>query len=198
MNSGNSLPKIHAHDTLIFLYQNSNGWAREYYLSECAHCYTIRRGMSVGDFSVASMPGGKPYFPYYPQVHFSISHSGEYWAAAFGGNPLGLDIQRHEERDILALAKRWYHNEEFVAVEQYGKECFFDIWSAKESLVKCCGEGFPASFTKFSVVENGVVAAVCGIWQLKLLRIIAGYSFCLCAKELGEVYIDEGFLKGCR
>lgn len=145
--------------------------------------------MVAGDFTVAVAKGGKPYFPHCPQVHFSISHSGEYWAVAFSSLPVGLDIQRHEQRDYLSLAKRWYHPQEYAAVEQYGKQCFFDIWCAKESRIKCGGTGFPALFPTFSVVEKGAIAAVVEDWQIKPLNIDADYSACLCGQQLGRVNV---------
>lgn len=176
-------------DVTVFLYKENGPLPlRQERLRECAHRYSRWRGLTAGDFTLAVAPGGKPYFPRCPQVHFSISHSAGYWAAAFSGRPLGLDIQRHVERDYLALAKRWYHPLEYTAVEQFGPKCFFDIWSAKESLVKCNGTGFPASFPSFSVVEKGAIAPESVGWQLKPLNMLAGYSACVCGKELGQVF----------
>jgi 4'-phosphopantetheinyl transferase len=160
-------------------------------LSECAARYARLRGLAAADFTLAKSSRGKPYFPHCPGIHFSLSHSGAYWAAAFGGQPLGLDIQRHTKRDILALAQRWYHPEEYLAVQRQGAELFFAIWSAKESLVKCSGTGFSAAFSAFSVLEKGRLAQQCGGWQLKPLRIVEGYSACLCGQELGSIHIEH-------
>lgn len=35
---------------------------------------------------------GKPYLLNYPDVHFNISHSGEYVACAVADSPVGVDI----------------------------------------------------------------------------------------------------------
>jgi 4'-phosphopantetheinyl transferase len=160
-------------------------------LTECAHLYTAWCGLPAGDFTVAKAPGGKPYFLRYPALRFSISHSGEYWGVAFSGQELGLDIQSHKERNYMALAKRWYHAKEYAAVEQYGPACFFDIWSAKESLVKCSGEGFSAAFSAFSVAAEGKIVPLCDGWQLKPLHIAEGYSACLCGKKLGKIFLEQ-------
>ena len=182
------MPKQCAQDAQIYLYKDSEPPQRSRRLLECAHRYALWRGLPKGDFAIATTPFGKPYFPHRLDMHFSISHSGEYWAVAFGGQELGLDIQRHEKRDYLALAKRWYHPQEYAAVEQYGPNYFFDIWCAKESLIKCSGEGFSASFSTFCVIKDGAIAPASKGWQLKPLPMIAGYSACLCGKELGRIF----------
>jgi 4'-phosphopantetheinyl transferase len=189
-----NLPKPRAPDVVIYLYKDSVPPPRNIRLAECARRYSQWRELPPGDFTLATAAGGKPYFPLNPHVHFSISHSGEYWAVAFSGYALGLDIQSHVERDYLAVAKRWYHIREYAAVEQYGLECFYDIWCAKESLIKCSGEGFSASFSLLCVVKDGAIAPACSGLQLKSLQMIAGYSACLCAKKLGRIYAP---LPGC-
>ena len=178
------------YDAVIYLYKDNDPLPRSQRLTQCAYRYARRRGLPAGDFTLATAEGGKPYFPHSPHIHFSISHSGELWAAAFGGQPLGLDIQRHEQRDHLALAQRWYHGDEYAAVKQNGPACFFDIWCAKESLVKCSGEGF-AAFCAFCTVQNGRIAAQCGPWQLRPLELATGYSACLCGKKLGLIHIER-------
>lgn len=183
------MPKPCAWDIMIYVYKDSAPLPRSLRLAACARRYARWRGILAGDFTVATAPGGKPYFPHEPALHFSVSHSGEYWAVAFSGQPLGLDIQRYEERDQLALAKRWYHPEEYAAVKKNGPACFFDIWSAKESLVKCSGEGVSSSFSSFCVVENGEIAPISSGWQIKPLSILDGYAACLCGKKLGQVYV---------
>ena len=184
------MPELLAHDVVIYLYQDADAPQRSLRLAECARRYAARRGLGASDFETAKTGNGKPYFPNSPLIHFSISHSGEYWAVAFSGQELGLDIQRHVERDYLPIALRWYHAKEYTAVEKYGRACFFDIWSAKESLVKADGEEGIASFPTFFVVQDGKIAPVCGRWQLKPLPLIDGYSACLCGKELGEIYVE--------
>lgn len=186
------LPKPHAQDVMIFIYKDDDPPPRRQRLLECASRYALWRGLKKdGDFELDLAPGGKPYFPRRPELHFSVSHSGEYWLAAFQGQPLGLDIQLHEERDYLAIAKRWFHPDEYAAVKQYGPHCFFDIWSAKESLVKCSGAGLTSSFSAFSVVEGGAIAPHNGGLQLKPMNLIVGYSICLCGKEIKKVYLKS-------
>ena len=89
---------------------------------------------------------GKPYLLHAPiPVHFSLSHSGEWTVCAVGLNsPLGLDLEYHREgRDILKLARRFYHASEYEAlVDRRGMplaRLFYDLWTLKESWVKARG-----------------------------------------------------------
>ena len=182
------MPKPGERDAMIYIYTDSDAPARQQRLAECARQYVSWRGLSDSEFTVAKSAAGKPYFPHSPHIHFSISHSGEYWVAAFSGQNVGLDIQQHLQRDYLAVAKRWYHPQEFAAVKQYGASCFFDIWSAKESLLKYSGEGLSAAFSTFSVIEKGQIAALNSGLHLQTLKLLAGYSLCICGKNLGRIY----------
>ena len=47
---------------------------------------------------------GKPFFPAYPDFHYNISHSGDYAALAFAGQPVGIDIQKIQGRVLVPAA----------------------------------------------------------------------------------------------
>ena len=42
---------------------------------------------------IGRLPGGKPFFPSQPQLHFNLSHSGSYALCALDTSPVGVDIQ---------------------------------------------------------------------------------------------------------
>ena len=94
------------------------------------------------EFSVTEL--GKPYLTE-PEVHFSISHSGDYVLCAVSDTPVGADIEKTrpvEER----LIRRVCTDEEasFVlegsdAAERLRR--FFRVWTAKEAFFKCRGTG---------------------------------------------------------
>lgn len=179
---------IQSEDIVIYVYEEGGGMAAGWRLPASAANYAKQRGLPGGAFDVAISAGGKPYFPARPDIHFSISHSGLYWLAAFHGAPLGIDLQAHVRRDYAAIAKRWYHADEEAAVAEHGPGCFFDIWSAKESHCKMLGTGINAGFRRFCVVSGGNIAPACNGLQLRQMRLFAGYSLCLCAEQIGEVY----------
>ena len=182
--------RIEAHDIIVYVYADAAAPPRRHRLPLCAAHYAAARGLAGGGFNPAENKGGKPWFPARPEVCFSVSHSGGYWLAAFHGAPLGLDIQARRQADYLAIAKRWYHADEYAAVLQNGPACFFDIWSAKESICKMNGAGIDASFPRFSVIANGVLAAEVNNCQLRQIKLIKDYSLFLCAARIGAIHIE--------
>ncbi len=115
-------------------------------------------------WQIARTERGKPYFPNRPEVHFSISHSGELWVCAFSGRPVGVDVQQHVkkrgegDREAAGrfgrMADRFFHPREAVWVREEPYERFFRIWTAKESYVKYTGEGIGAGFSQFSTAPE--------------------------------------------
>ena len=110
---------------------------------------------------------GKPYFPNQPELHFSISHSGDYWACAMAEQPVGLDLQEHVRRKdetpessadrYCRMAKRFFHPWEAEYVRQQDSyRRFFQIWSARESYVKYTGQGIDNHFGEFCVLPGRI------------------------------------------
>lgn len=184
-------PNLMPEDIAVYMYQDATDVPRANRLRDSAAHYAASRGLACnGDFTVERQPGKKPFFPAQRELHFSISHSGAYWLVAFHGRELGLDIQQHKTRSCAAIAKRWFHADEYAAVLQHGDTCFFAIWSAKESLCKANGQGINAAFPHFCVAgPGGNLLERCCSWQLRPFALAEGYSACLCAAEMGQVHI---------
>ena len=53
-------------------------------------------------------PGGKPYFPAFPDFYYNISHSGSYVVCAVCDHPVGIDLQQipNQAERALKIAKR--------------------------------------------------------------------------------------------
>ena len=107
---------------------------------------------------------GKPYFPNFPKLHLSISHSGAYWVCALSQVEVGVDIQEHaihknETRQEAAvrfakMARRFFHPVEAKYVEAESFYRFFGVWAARESYVKYTGQGIDASFSEHCVIPE--------------------------------------------
>lgn len=82
---------------------------------------------------VATADGGKPYFPAYPTVHFSLSHSSGAAAAAVSDMPVGVDIQRLCPVRPETLAR--------LGGPQQTPEAFFQNWVRWEARAKRAGGG---------------------------------------------------------
>lgn len=97
-------------------------------------------------------PHAKPYLSALPELKFSISHSGEWWACAVSDAEVGLDIQEHHTRNQERVARRFFHPDEVAWLERHGFEAFSRLWTYKESYVKYTGDGLRRGLDYFSVV----------------------------------------------
>lgn len=94
---------------------------------------------------LARAPGGKPYFPHYPDIQFNYSHSGPYALCALGSAPVGADIEVLRPRGA-GLPQRALAPEELAWWSAQGGDwpAFFTLWTRKESWVKYTGTGLRA------------------------------------------------------
>ncbi|MCR5102099.1 MAG: 4'-phosphopantetheinyl transferase superfamily protein [Butyrivibrio sp.] len=118
------------------------------------------QGKHIKNPDISFGEDGKPYFTDYPELHFSISHSGEYVACAFSDQEIGLDIQEERASNCDKIAARFYspsENEYLNSIKNADlrKHEFFRIWSAKEAYIKFTGLGIREGMTTFSVDLNG-------------------------------------------
>lgn len=155
-------------------------------LFQAAACYSGLSLEALGGLETNAQ--GKPCFPAHPDLHFSITHSGDWWLCAFSDRPVGLDLQIH--RSYAApetLSRRFFHPREdaFLALEQYRR--FYDLWCAKESWVKYTGHGFTDIPESFSVVSpDGEFPTMKGA-QMRLIPFSEGYSLCICSQILQNI-----------
>lgn len=153
---------------------------------------------------------GKPYLTDYPQLYFSLSHSGEYAALAIAECEVGLDIQ--QKRPISpSMAKRILSEPEYrrysgltalsarsdtqahapsdtrtqmnASSDMQAQEWLLQCWCAKESYGKLSGKGLlsePRSITYDA--ENGRInAAFCRAYTAP-----DGYALNVCTYEAYE------------
>lgn len=151
----------------------------------------LYRGKQAENWSIAQDSQGKPYFPEVENVHFNITHSGDYWLCAFFSEPVGIDLQIHDHCQKERLSKRFFHPNEdrFLQTKNYAP--FFDLWAAKESYMKYTGQGLALGLDAFSVVnEKGNFPLLSGV-TLQLLSCLEGYSLCLCTKHPCQVRLTS-------
>lgn len=132
---------------------------------------------------------GKPYFPDCPWLHFSISHSGEYWACAMAPTEVGLDLQFHTKGRKERISARFFHPQENEYLRRSGYRGFFDIWAAKESYVKYTGQGIDENFASFTAAAETAPATEINGAQLKSIPFRPDYSLYLCAPRIENVII---------
>lgn len=85
---------------------------------------------------------------------FSLSHSGEYAAAAVADTEVGLDIQMLSHGD-KRLIKRFFAPDEQEHILRSGSPdaAFTELWCKKESYVKALGMGLGIGLASFSVMN---------------------------------------------
>lgn len=99
---------------------------------------------------------GKPYFCDNPEIHFSLSHSGDYAICSIGSHEIGNDIERvRSERE--RVAERYFASEEldWICMAQTVREReerIFRIWTMKESFLKVTGRGMSLPLNAFAVI----------------------------------------------
>lgn len=101
-------------------------------------------GIALPEISAQS---GKPYFPAYPDLHFSISHTKTAVLVALSAYPVGADV---EQRRALRPAM-----ERLLSEVPRGDLEFFELWTLRESYYKLTGRGSLRTIP-FSR-ENGVL-----------------------------------------
>lgn len=99
---------------------------------------------------------GKPYFRYNPEIHFSLSHSGDYAICSIGAHETGNDIE-HIKSGRERVAKRFFATEEldWIYETQDPRERdnrIFRIWTMKESFLKVTGRGMSLSLKDFTIM----------------------------------------------
>ena len=154
-------------------------------LLSCASDYT---GLPIQNFRRIQEEGQKPRLEGPLDLHFSVSHSGNYWMCAFGPSPVGLDLQQHRSCRCEALARRFFHPDEIQWMEENGftPQHFYDFWTAKESYVKLTGRGLGQGLSTFSVVPP-----LPDTPQWRHIPFLKEYSLCLCADRIDHVKIQK-------
>ncbi len=180
-------PAVADSPVTIYVFPASAPQNREERLSACMQAYA--RSAEICLPCTIPAPGrngrGKPCYPGLP-VHFSITHSGDYWMCAFGGSPLGLDLQEHRECKKESIARRFFSEEEKNYLEADHFQSFFAVWAAKESYVKYTGEGIGDSFSRFSAADANGLSEAIGKAFLRHIFFREEYSLCLCTESRRE------------
>lgn len=106
-------------------------------------------GVDIAKRKFAYTEYGKPYLPDYPDVHFNISHSGEYIVCAVSDKPVGIDIQKIGEYNS-DVAKRVCNEKELVQIENSLDKAseFTKLWTQKEAVLKMYGVGITSGNIK--------------------------------------------------
>ncbi len=111
-------------------------------------------------FALSKNAYGKPYVQGFPDFHFNVSHSGDFVVCAVADGEVGVDVEHIRQAD-MALAERFFSRPEVEHLRGIpaGEQArwFYMIWTAKESYIKCVGEGLSIPLDSFWVLDGRVV-----------------------------------------
>lgn len=140
-----------------------------------------KHDLSERDMKYTFNAYGKPYFANAEDLHFSISHSGEYAMVVLSDKEIGCDIQQIKNIN-LSIADRFFTAEE----RKYVKctEDFFRIWTLKESFIKAIGKGLALPLNSFSIKGLDSDKPYCEynreLYEFKEFDKMTGYCIAVC------------------
>lgn len=112
----------------------------------------------LGNAEILKSEYGKPFLS--DGRFFNISHSGKYVLFALSDCEIGCDIEQFHYVNALRTGRTVFTDDEMnlllASADRLGT--FFNLWTKKESLLKCMGEGFHRSAksvdVRFDVFEE--------------------------------------------
>ena len=111
---------------------------------------------------------GKPhlYFGVHSssEIHFSLSHSGDYSVCAVSSHNVGVDIEKIGD-DKERIADRFFAEEEREYIQDAAG--FYRIWTLKESFMKAVGWGMKLPLDAFSVSGLDENTGICSFRPCK-------------------------------
>lgn len=151
------------------------------------------RSIDNGDIIFEKNRYGKPYLRNYQGLDFNISHSGDFVICAIDNKPIGVDIEEIKNIEYQDIAKEFFTFSEFQYItKRDSHSClskFYEVWTLKESYIKCCGKGLTIPLKSFSIDKDnyGGIKIVHGRreenYTLETFDFHMGYKVSVCSKN---------------
>jgi 4'-phosphopantetheinyl transferase len=111
--------------------------------------------MPLEEIRIAYREKGAPYLAQFPQVPISLSHSGNYTAAAISLDPgigVGIDIEKIGDMPAPSFMNTAFTKQE-IAHMPAAASAVFANWTLKEAFLKYLGLGFNESLHHVAVID---------------------------------------------
>lgn len=135
----------------------------------------------LGDTKILKNEYGKPFLS--DGRFFNISHSGDYVLFALSDCEIGCDIEQFHYVNAVRTGRTVFTDDEMnlllSGTDRLGT--FFNLWTKKESLLKCMGEGFHRS-AKSVDVRSDVFEEKGKSYFMKTL-IFSDYTVSVCSEK---------------
>jgi 4'-phosphopantetheinyl transferase len=124
---------------------------------------------------------GKPLLAQQHTLCFNVSHSGDYVLLGFHPNhPIGVDIEEEKTPTPFEIMPSLFSMAEQRYCQTSNKsKHFYQIWTAKEAVLKAWGTGFSAAAQDFSVINQDLswaqpLTKQTQVWRITLPEGYAG------------------------
>jgi len=110
---------------------------------------------------IAYGPYGKPYLRDWPNVHFNISHSGQYVACAVANRPVGIDVQviGAYRPDVAARVCTGKELARLRASDDPAIE-LARLWTQKEASLKMLGSGITGNIREVLTGDEAQIKTI--------------------------------------
>lgn len=152
--------------------------------------YGLKKHFGMEKVSIETNKYGKPELRERKDIHYNVSHSGDWVICAFSLFPVGVDVEIEKEHN-LDIAKRFFDKREYETLRECEspKELFISYWTLKESYVKAEGKGMQIPFDTFSFdispdeVKLQVEGKPCNTYEFQVYGIAEGVQVATCSQE---------------
>jgi len=139
---------------------------------------------------------GKPFLKGLEPVSYNLSHSGEWVATAVSNQNIGIDIEKMtnevDPKLILPYCSETEKKHYYALDRSYKRDCFYNLWTTKESFVKYKGLGIYYPLEK---VESTIDGFVKGInhdtaWANRFIW-DNNYQVSICTEEKLKLHVER-------
>lgn len=132
------------------------------------------------DLQIGLNDYGRPYLLNYPEVDFSISHSGEYVAfSVVLDKKIGIDLELIDKNIDLTMKSIIFSELECSLIDNYID--FFVLWTKMEAYLKCLGVGFADTVENLGL--NTDLSQVLGNYQIETILFKNDYCLSVCTSS---------------
>jgi 4'-phosphopantetheinyl transferase len=132
---------------------------------------------------------GKPFVQAPDQIHFNISHSGNWVLIAIGSKELGIDLEKITGEFITdSLLEQCFHRHELKLIRESEdpKVEFFKFWTRKEAFLKATGNGIVDDLQAITCMEGSQQWEFPSLsleknWHIKSFIMDPSYAVSLCS-----------------
>jgi len=153
--------------------------------------YSVGQYLGNADQEIELVFGekGKPHIANLSNIHFNISHSGNYVVCAVAPAELGIDVERVRNVN-LRIAERFFSQPEIddlMALDEDKRMPYFiTLWTIKESYLKAIGRGLTQHLNSFTICKKGESYRLTGnqeaeTYGIETFQISDDYAMAICS-----------------